>query len=365
MSDDKETKRNFSFAKESVRPSLLSKKDKQTSILFLALFFASIVAYWFLVKDYGFTIYTGLPVMATPFFVIGVIFYVVNRRYIAGSIIIIASVLAYFLMPSSVLFILYLLVCAEGVAMMVELCQRWTFFEIVDTVQHVNVKKKMTLKDKVIVFFFNIPVDLDTRNLEIDKDVTRNKLPWKDMFNTMMLAVLFCMFLWIYVFLNPSISLDTTGVPIYTFTIILYLSAIVMPWTIFSTLNVRISTEYRDFRLHTGLLDTFKRMFLPVFAAILFLAAAVSTEPDNLYYVGMSLAMIALMTVFTSVMYYTSNEMVVVNDILDGWDSFQPTDIYSKYAKDYTSPSLDDDVPGTPRRDLSDCFAPDLTNRSR
>ena len=70
----------------------------------------------------------------------------------------------------SVLFILFLLVGSEGVAQMVEIIQRQTFYSILRSVERVNVKDKMTILDKVIVFFFNVPVDLDTRNLVIDRN---------------------------------------------------------------------------------------------------------------------------------------------------------------------------------------------------
>jgi len=180
---------------------------------------------------------------------------------------------------------------------------------------------------------------------------------------SMLLALMFCMFLWIYLFLNPSFSITDTGVPIYTFTIVLYLAMIVMPCSIFSTLNARISTDYRDFKIYSGFLETFKKMFLPVFAAMIFLISAVSSGPDNLYYVAMSLGMIIVMIIFTSVMYYTSNEVEVVNDIVDKWDTFHPTSIYSQYSENGKRTSLDDGVPGTPRRNPSDCFIPDIRNR--
>jgi len=338
--------------------SLIRRSDRTTIVLFIALFIASIVAYWVLMTYYEFTVYTGLPTMAIPFFVIGAVFYVVNRRYYAMMFIAAVSIISFFILPSSVLFILYLLVCAEGVAQMIEVIQRLIFYDIMTSVQNVNVKTRPSLFDRIVVFFFNVPVDLDTRNLTIDMTVSRNKIPWMDMVNSMLLALLFCMFIWIYVFLNPSISIGTTGVPIYTFTIILYLSMIVIPWTIFNTMNARVVTEYRDFSLYSGFMETFKRMFLPIFAALLFLVGALFAGPDQLYYVAMSLAMIVAMTVFTSVMYFTSNEMDVVGDILDRWSEFQPTDIYSSYGKKGERSSLKDHVPGTPRRDPEDCFMP-------
>ena len=247
---------------------------------------------------------------------------------------------------------------------MVEIIQRGTFYSIMASIERVNVKDALSLKDKFIVFLFNIPVDIDTRNLKIDKNIIVDKIPWKDMLFSMMLALLFCMFLWIYLFLNPSFDIGLQGVPIHTFTIVLYLSMIVMPWSIFSTLNARIDTEYRAFKIYSGFLGTFARMFLPIFAALIFLIIAVSSGPDNFYYVAMSLVMIVVMITFTSIMYYTSNEVVVVNDIVDKWGVFHPSSIYSGYSEAGKKSTLDDGVPGTPRRDPSECFIPDITNGS-
>ncbi len=344
--------------------TLLRKTDKQVGLLFLALLVASIVAFFLVAMTEEYTVYTSLPIMAIPFFVIGAIFYIVNRRFIAAAVIIVLSVIAYFLMPESVLFILYLLVCAEGVAIIVEVFQRLAFYEIMARIEKSNIKEKQDIIDKIVVFFFNIPVDLDTRNLKIDENISRNKIPIKDMLNSVLISVLFCMFLWIYMFLNPAVTLHTNGVPIYTFTIILYLSAMVMPWTIFSTVNARIGTDYRDFNLYNGFMETFKKMFLPAFAAVMFLIFALSSGPENFYFILMSLAMIIVMTVFTTLMYFTSNELTLVNDILDKWKDFHPTEIYSSYNS-YTKSSMDDDIPGTPRRNPSDCFALQLKNQGR
>ncbi len=348
----------------SPKIDLLSKRDKITLLLFICLFVGSLVALWYLIAYQDLTIYSALPTMAIPFFVIGVIFYIIRRRFIAVIAVAAISLVAYLLLPVSVLFIVYLLVCTEGVAQMVEIIQRGTFYSILASIERVNVKDALSLKDKLIVFLFNIPVDIDTRNLKIDKNIIVDKIPWKDMLFSMMLALLFCMFLWIYLFLNPSFDIGLQGVPIYTFTIVLYLSMIVMPWSIFSTLNARIDTEYRAFKIYSGFLGTFARMFLPIFAALIFLIIAVSSGPDNFYYVAMSLVMIVVMITFTSIMYYTSNEVVVVNDIVDKWGVFHPSSIYSGYSEAGKKSTLDDGVPGTPRRDPSECFIPDITNGS-
>lgn len=357
--------KKVTFDNDIKRISLLRKNDKTIGILFLVLLAASFVAFLLLALTDEFTIYTSLPVMAVPFFVIGAIFYIVNRRFIALGVIAVLSLIAYLIMPDSVLFILYLLVCAEGVAMVVEVFQRLIFYEILSRIEQINVKEKTDIVDKLIMFFFNIPVDLDTRNLKIEADLSRNKLPIEDMVSCMIISLLFCMFLWIYLFLNPMFSFETEGVPIYTFTIILYISALVMPWTVFSTVNARIETDYRSFKLYDGFMSTFKRMFLPAFAAVLFLIFALYTGPENLYYILMSMAMIIVMTIFTSAMYFTSNELSMVNDILDKWGEFHPTEIYSGFDSVRRKSSLKDDIPGTPRRNPSECFSVDLKSRAR
>ncbi len=353
------------FDSDATKIRLLRRQDKVTLVLFAGMFVASLFLFWYIHTKMELSVYQSLPAMATPFFVIGLIYYFLNKRYLAVVFILALSVALFFVLRENVLFIVYLLICAEGVVQLVEIIQRVIFYPIMTAVEKVNIKKKMSITDRLVVFFFNIPVDLDTRSLIIDRDIKINKLPWKDMFYTMMLALLFCMFLWIYMFLNPSVSLGTTGVPIYTFTIILYLSAIVMPWTIFSTMDARISTEYRDFKLYSGFLNTFKRMFLPVFAALIFLLTALSSGPENLYYVGMSLIMIVAMIVFTSVMYFTSNVGTIVTDIMDKWEEFHPSEIYSRFGSKDSESSLDDGVPGTPRRDLGDCFVQELRNPGR
>ena len=361
----KTEEKKVTFDGDVKRINLLRKNDTIVGLLFLGLLAVSFIAFLVLAGTEEFTVYTALPVMALPFFVIGVIFYVVNRRFIAAGVILVLSLIAYIIMPDSVLFILYLLVCAEGVAMVVEVFQRLIFYEILSRIEQVNVKEKMDIIDKIIVFFFNIPVDLDTRNLKIEADLSRNKLPVNDMISCMIISVLFCMFLWIYVVLNPLVTLDTKGVPIYTFTIILYISAAVMPWTVFSTVNARIESDYRSFKLYDGFMETFKRMFLPAFAAVLFLILALYTGPENLFYILMSLVMIIVMTIFTSAMYFTSNELGMVNDILDKWGEFHPTEIYSGFDSVRRKSSYDDDIPGTPRRSPSECFAVDLKSRVR
>lgn len=340
-------------------PNLLRDTDRRTLWLFLAVLAISLVALALMVLTDTFTFYEALPITALPLFTIGLINYIVRKRWVAAIAIVAASAVVYFLDPSLVLFLLYVLVCAEGVAVMVEVIQRATFYKILRSVEFVNIKPSPSPADRITTFMFNIPCDLDTRNLTMDHSIRRVNMPWRDMFQSMVLSLALCMFLWIYMFLNPAFHTSTSGLPIYTFTIILYVSLLVLPWSIMKSLNVRIESDYRDFRIYTGLLETIKRMFLPVLAALVFLALALSSGTYTLYYIAMSVAMIVIITIFTSVMYYTNNEADVVNDITARWREFHPADIYSGYEGTERTSSMDDGVPGTPRRDPRSCFPED------
>lgn len=334
---------------------LLKQEDLRTAYLTLFLMVSCALAIVALVMITDISVYELLPLSAIPFFVTGFINYVLSRRWITALFIVVATVLCYLIEPIVALFMLYVFVCAEGVAVTVELIQRVLFYRVLSVVERVNVKRKLTPWDRVVVFLFNIPCDLDTRNLVMDNSVKREGLPWRDMMQTMVLALVLCVFLWIYMFLNPAFYGGTSGIPIYTFTIILYLAVLVMPWSIFGALDVRIETDHRDFKLYRGLLETMKRMFLPSMAALVFLALAVSNGGHALYYVGMSIVMIFVIIVFTSLMYYTRNEASVVNDIVSKWSIFHPADIYSDYVMGERSYEKED-FPGTPVRDPRSCF---------
>ncbi len=345
--------------------SLLRKRDKLTMLMFFALLAASVVTFFVLVEYYGFTLYTGLPAIAIPFFAIGVVNHILNRNYLMLVLIVAASLISYFLLPSTILFVIYLLVCSEGLASVVEVIQRAMFYRIMRAIEFMNVKERLNIWERLIRFFFNIPRNLDTRRLTMDLNITRSKFPWTDVFISFMMVLLFSMFLWMYVFINPDITVETEGVPIYTFTIVLYICLLVMPWSIFNTLRVRIASDYRDFSVYQGLVGTMVRMFIPLFIVLLFLFVLTFTGIQELKYVAMSLGLIAAMLLSTYAMFFTWSEINLVNDITDQWDRFRPIELYSRFMSDDSFPTGNEDVPGTPRRDPNDCFKPEVRIRGR
>lgn len=312
---------------------------------FIVMASAMVVLDWSSVK--------ALPILAAPLCLIGVVNYFIQRRWVALIVIILLAAAIYFWEPGYVLFFMYLFVCTGGVAVMTEVFQRLIFFRILNIIEFVNLKEKLSLSDRAVTFMFNIPCDLDTRNLDLDLDVKRDSIPWGSMFHTMFLALMVCTFLWMYMVLNPSFITGQSGMSIYTFTIVLYIALLVLPWNLFRSMNVRIKTDYRDFSVYSGLYETIKRMFLPILAVLILAAVSLTSGTFSIMYITISLVMIFVIVALTSVVYYTGNESDVVGDVKEKWAEFHPTKMYAGYGEVEHSSSFDDDVPGTPRRPLS------------
>lgn len=343
---------------ESGRSKITLMRPFDYKMLYLFIFglLASFVAMVAAMVVWDWSSIHALPILAAPLFIIGAVNYVLQKRWPTILIIIALSLGIYFLWePGYVLFFLYLFVCTGGVAVMTEVIQRGIFFKILNTIEFVNLKEKLTLTDRVVTFIFNIPCDLDTRNLDLDLTVKRDGIPWGNMFHSIFLALMVCTFLWMYMVLNPSFIAGESGMSIYTFTIVLYVALLVLPWNLFKSLNVRVTTDYRDFPVYSGLYETIKRMFLPVLAVLIFMAISLTSGTFSIMYITISIVMIAVIVALTSVLYYTGNESGVVEDVKEKWADFHPTRMYAGYMEVEQS-SYEDGVPGTPKRPLKHCL---------
>jgi len=244
-----------------------------------------------------------------------------------------------------------------GVVALVDAFQRTIFYRVLRRIEYINVKSKLSLKDKLTAFLFNIPEDLDTRNITMDYELSRTKFPWREVGNSLTLGMMVGMFIWIYISMNPSfmnLSIETS-IPLLMFTLILYIPILVMPWSIFRSLNVRIETGYRDFKVYNGIRATLQRMAVPIVAALFFVLVAINTSDIRAvaFYIFLSAAMIVVILTAVSVLYYWIFEAVIINDIVSKWKMFRPVPVFVGLETADKKGSWDD-LPGTPRRDKSD-----------
>ena len=162
-----------------------------------------------------------LACIALPFVAVGLL-YIIDRRNIASLIITVILAAATFALTRQLTYILvivYLFIGALGVACVVDAIQRLIFYKVVGHIRYANVKEHLTPGDRMFSFLFNIPPDLDTRNIAINPKSVGTKFPWKDMGSTVVLSLIVGMFFWIYLSMNPTFfDVEyTANIPIFIF----------------------------------------------------------------------------------------------------------------------------------------------------
>ncbi|MCQ2085870.1 MAG: hypothetical protein MJY54_00330 [archaeon] len=344
--------------------SLLSRADSIILLLSIASFLTLFLLDIIIVMNTGKQFFELAYILAIPFFIVGVIWYYRfdqrdRCRLFLPIILATLSVLAFMYLGknylSTIFFLNFILIGSFGVAYLVSLLQKALFYPIVGIVQNMNMKEKYNFSEYCTAFMFNIPRDLDTRGLTMDYNLKRASIPWKEISDTMVLSLMFGIFLWIYLSMNPTfMKIESYGnVPINLFTIVLFIPITVMPWSIFRALNVRISTKFRDFHLYTGIIETIKRMILPIFGTFMFIITAFNkNDPISvLSFIALSIIMNISVIGFVSLIYYRYFENDLVDNIVQKWKLFRPIEILMSIGD---SEGKETNYPGTPKRDPDD-----------
>lgn len=338
--------------------SLVRKFDKFILIAALISFIATFICVIYVGHQPDATRYNIMPfLLAFPFFVCGLIFFTRSKAWILIIIAIAATILWFCdILPTFIFFPLFLIIGASGVVTLVDALQRAVFYKVLHSIEYINVKKDPSFTDKIIAFLFNVPGDLDTRNITMDYELNRTKIPWKEVANTVYMGLMVGMFIWIYISMNPNFMnlAVERSIPLMMFTLILYIPVLVMPWSIFRSLNVRVETNYRNFKIYNGIKATLQRMAIPIVAALLFVLMAINKSDvfTVLWYILFSAAMIVVVLVSTSLLYHWRFESITINDIISKWRLFRPASVFVGLNKNGKKGW--DDVPGTPERDKTD-----------
>ena len=348
--------------------NLLTSYDRFVLALFTVSFILCVTGMIVLVS-LGIEILDSAMLLTVPFFILGLLWYHHTKKWSTLIFILVVTISAYlyfhgltfendFYMQTDFLFMFavdFIFVGSVGVVAFVSAVQRLIFYRVVTKIQSMNIKDKMNFEEKVIAFFFNVPNDIDTRELTMDYNLKRASIPWSEIRETMTMGLMIGMFLWIYISMSPKFASVGiyTNIPMYIFAIVLYIPVIVMPWSIFNSLHVRIKTKYRDFSLYDGIKGTIKRMVLPMFAALMYLLIAFH---DNdvmavLTFIATSIVMIIIVIVFTSAIYYAYFENKLVDDIVAKWKIFRPVELLMTVGDDVDKKK---EFPGTPKRDMTD-----------
>jgi len=366
---NKTMKRNFWDSDSIKELNLMSPYDRFIMTVFIVSFIACVVGMFILVTM-GIDILNSAMLLTAPFFLLGLLWYYHTKKWSTLIIIIAITVGLYLYLHNGFEFtnefymegdfilafiIDFIFIGSVGVVAFVSAVQRMIFYRVVSDVQSMNINPKMNWHQKLVAFLFNVPHNIDTRYITMNYNLKRASIPWHEIWETMYMGLMVGIFLWIYISMSPKFANlgEFTNVPIYIFAIVLYIPVIVMPWSIFNALKVRVRTKFRDFELYGGVKDTIKRMVLPMFAALIYVLSAFH---DNDFmsvatFIGTSIVMIIIVIVFTSAIYYIYFENKLVDDIVAKWNVFRPVDLLMT-VDDEEEKKID--FPGTPERDTRD-----------
>ncbi|MGN1044860.1 MAG: hypothetical protein ACI4Q9_02750 [Candidatus Methanomethylophilaceae archaeon] len=350
------TRKASEFGKrESI--NLLSNFDRFLLLLFAVSFALCIVAI-VLSRVGEQSVIVPATFASAPLAVVGIAYCIYNRKRYVLALAVITPLVMLILNTDFnwILVTVSIMVGLVGVLALVSILQRAIFYPVIASIELINIKGKLTLFDRMISFLFSISGDIDTRNIEIDYNLNRASIPWKEVASTLRISFMAGLFIWIYISMNPSwMSYGSlSSVPVYLFSVMLYIPLIVMPFSIFMSMNARISTRYKDFMIYDGVKMTLYRMVVPVFAAFIYILLAVNESGIMAVIVFITLSVLFNLIINTAacLIFYRWFESSVVNDVRSGWYRFRPYSM-TMVIEDEKS-VMKEDVPDTPRRDMSD-----------
>ena len=338
--------------------SLIKKEDRATLLIFIISLAACTLSEVLLAIFTELDIGVALLMISAPFLLVGMIAYISTGMWKMLFLAIIVPTALFFLnVPLLILFFTaFLMIGCVGVVSVSVILQRMVFYMVISTLEYANIKNKLSLFEKFVVFMFNVPPDIDTRKITMEYNLKRSGIPFKEMAGTMSFAFMVGLTLWIYFSMNPVFMddiIDLTEAPIYVFSLVMFIPLIVLPWTPFKSLNVRITSNYRDFSVYDGILETLRKMAVPILAVFLFVMVALnrSNMIHVMTFIGLSVAFNLLVVAASCVIYYLFFERGFVDDAVAKWKVFRPVPMM-----ELTDSGAGDtkDLPGTPSRDISD-----------
>ena len=338
--------------------SMIRNVDKVMLYTFLGTLLLCAAAFFALLYTDTMEMAGALPVLSIPFLIVGLATYVHERMWKALLVAIAVPAALFFLnIPLLALFfVAFLLVGCVGVVSVAVTFQRYVFFAVISSVEYINIKEKLSLWDRLVLFAFNIPPNIDTRKVTMDYNKKRSGIPFREMMETMFFAFLVGVSLWIYLSMNPAFMNDIKlyEAPIFVFSLVMFIPLLVLPWTPFKSLNVRIATSYRDFSLYGGAVETLRRMAIPVFAIAVFILVAMKDIDYHvvLLFIGASVVFNLIVVAASCIIFYLFFESAFVDDAVTKWKVFRPIPITAELEHDDKEEGTEG--PGAPERDTSD-----------
>ena len=294
--------------------------------------------------------YDVFPLLSLPFVALGVLSFIVGRRWIALAVAAVACLVIFLLSPTWGYIALYTLVCTRGIAQFSASLQRRLIGPTVETVMCSSIRPEKRPIDRLAQFVFRISGNVDTRVMSMESSIRRDALPWDEFLGVLRMALVPCLMMWTVMFTLLAYHMPLNQAYVAAFTVCIYAVALAMPWVILRTLDVRAGSERGGVRLYDGVLDNATAMAIPLFLVLLMVAVNMYTGYETVVYIIVSMVVTILFAVIAYVAYYFDLERDVVAHIARERYRFLPEDGGSSGARP------DDGIPGTPERNDGYCF---------
>ncbi|MDI3482303.1 MAG: hypothetical protein PWQ88_174 [Candidatus Methanomethylophilaceae archaeon] len=308
---------------------------------------------------------TAIPIFSFSLVIVGFVAFADRLRWYYSLILIavVAALYFYGVETIFILFILYAVLGGFGVVRVIVALQRKFFYRALSRIEGISLREELDFKDKLMIFLFNIPEGLNTSDLLADHNMKREHIPLDDILRTMGLGVIVGMFLWVYLSLNPAMlsiySLDY--ILLIMFLLTLYIPFIILPWSIFRSLDVRIKGPFHEMRLYNGVVSTIKKIAMPVIPILIYIIFAANRLGIDalLGYITISLIFNLITMASTSVVYFVLYEKELIEDIVSRWRVFRPAPRLVELTKKEEQKRQ---VPATPQRYYDIDALPDFTS---
>ncbi len=186
--------------------------------------------------------------------------------------------------------------------------------------------------------------------------IRRESVPWRQFGRSMLPGFAPMVLLWMVAvcLMHPGTSAWSALLPVMA--VSMYVQVVFQMVFVIGTLDVRVESAGREFRIFDGLVGTSARMAVPavVGLAVVLLAESAGWAP-LLVVVGSAVSGV-VMNVLSGWYYSARGEADFVEGLHAVWTRTHPGDFYSNLDGTDSRSRLDDGVPGTPRRPADFCF---------
>ncbi|MDO5853379.1 MAG: hypothetical protein Q4Q62_04865 [Thermoplasmata archaeon] len=249
-----------------------------------------------------------------------------------------------------------LLFGAQGCAVVSDLMQRRWALSVLDSAESQCVRPEPTRTDRVVSFVFDLPRDLDTRNMKIRGSIRRESIPWRQIAESMLPMLVLMLLVWVVIasIMGSRHTLPQVMVPVLV--ISLYAAAVTMPLGVFASMDARAETAGRTLRLSEGMARTTLRMAVPAAVAVVIVILVAQTGTAEILAIAASAVFCVLLRTGAALLYGTAGEPEFVSDAYAEWSRTHPADLYSGLDGRGSEKGMGDGVPGTPRRPADFCY---------